>query len=483
MLQRLRPCLLAAALALTFVWAVPAAGPALADTHEPPTGLAPLVRGVLPTVVKVLASGKVQVPLSQADTAQSGTQPAAANGAAPAQGLVTRRVDSTGSGFIVDPTGVIVTNNHVIAGADVIGVTLADGTFEIATLLGADPPTDLAVLAINVGRTLPAATWGDSTKVAVGDEVFAIGDPFGIGSSVTAGIVSATGRDIQEGPFDSFIQTDAAINRGNSGGPLFDMAGHVIGVNSAIYTPSGGSVGISFALPSNMARNVVRALRLHGYVERGWFGAGVQTVTSQFAESLGLPEARGAILTGVIGGSPAAKAGMRFGDVIVRYGGRPVIDASGFARSVAVTPIGTTEPLAIWRDGHEITLNVTIALPPSEGAVPAPMRPMLPKLLPTTQVGLRFAPLDPATRAAWGLQGDPRGVLISYVSPDSIAETRGMAAGDVVLAVEQHPVSTPAEVDAAMEATLRERRIWVLFLVRNRAGLRWVDVPLVRPGR
>ncbi len=448
------------------------AAPARADTHEPPTGLAPLVRSVLPSVVTVLASGTVQAPLNQ-----GGTQPAAAAG----QGLVTRRVNSTGSGFIVDPSGVIVTNNHVVDGADVIGVTLGDGTFQVATLLGRDPATDLAVLAINAGQPLPAVQFGDSNKVAVGDEVFAIGDPFGIGRSVTAGIVSATGRDIQEGPFDSFIQTDAAINRGNSGGPLFDMRGHVIGINSAIYSPSGGSVGISFALPSDMARQVISELRLHGYVERGWLGAGVQTVTSQFAESLALPAARGAIVTGIVPGSPAAKAGLRDGDVILRYGGHPVIDAQGFARAVATTPLGMTEPLSVWRDGHEITPSVTIAPPPGGTVVPAPMRPMLPKLQPTTQVGLGFAPLDPATRAAWGLQNDPRGVLISAVAPDSLAATRGLVAGDVVLAVQQAPVSTPAEVEAGMEAVLREGRVWVLFLVRSRAGLRWVDVPLVRP--
>ena len=453
-----------------------AAAPARADTHEPPTGLAPLVRSVLPAVVTVLASGTVQVPLNQ-----GATQVAAATGTAAGQGLVTRRVNSTGSGFIVDPSGVIVTNNHVVAGADVIGVTLGDGTFQVATLLGRDEATDLAVLAISAGRPLPAVQWGDSNKVAVGDEVFAIGDPFGIGRSVTAGIVSATGRDIQEGPFDSFIQTDAAINRGNSGGPLFDMSAHVIGINSAIYTPSGGSVGISFALPSDMARQVITQLRLHGYVERGWLGAGVQTVTSQFAESLGLPAPRGAIIAGIVPGSPAAVAHLHDGDVILGYGGHPVIDARGFARAVAITPLGATEPLSVWRGGHEITRPVTIALPPGGTAIPAPMRPMLPKLKPTIHVGLRFAPLDPATRAAWGLQGDPRGVLVSAVSPDSLAATRGLVAGDVVLAVQQTPVSTPAEVTAEMETVLRAKRVWVLFLVRSRAGLRWVDVPLVRP--
>ena len=232
-------------------------------------------------------------------------------------------------------------------------------------------PTDLALLQAEAAHPLPAVALGDSANVELGEAVFAIGNPFGIGSSVTSGIVSALGRDIQEGPYDSFIQTDAPINRGNSGGPLFDMTGSVIGINSAIYTPSGGSVGISFAIPANIARTVIDELDRHGYVPRAWLGAGVQQMTAPFAESLGLDaDTQGAIVAGVVPNSPAARAGLRNGDVILRYNGIVVHDAPQLSRSVAMAAPGSVRPLTIWRHGQQITLQVKVAAQPRQGSTP-----------------------------------------------------------------------------------------------------------------
>src|SRR6185436_18530525 len=235
-----------------------------------------------------------------------------------------RHVTSLGSGFIIDPSGYVFTNNHVIEDSDQITVALQDGTQMAAKVVGRDTKTDLALLKVTPKKPLPATKFGDSDKARVGDWVIAIGDPFGIGSTVTAGIVSARNRNINAGPYDDFIQTDAPINKGNSGGPLFDMDGNVVGINSAIFSPSGGSVGIGFSIPANLAREVTGQLRQFGVARRGWIGVRIQQMTAEIAEGLNLPTTQGALVAGVTGGGPAAKAGLSNGDLVVSFDGKPV---------------------------------------------------------------------------------------------------------------------------------------------------------------
>src|SRR3954447_12841275 len=276
------------------------------------------------------------------------------------------RAVSLGSGFIVDTAGYIVTNNHVIEGADEISVTLTDNTTLKAKLVGKDERVDLALLKVDTDHPLKAVPFGDSDTARVGDWVLAIGNPFGLGGSVTAGIVSARGRDIRQGPYDDFIQTDAAINRGNSGGPLFNMDGQVIGINTAIYSPSGGSVGIGFSVPANLAKSVVAQLKDFGHPRRGWLGVRIQQVTPDIAESLGLHEAQGAMVAGVNDGGPAEKSGIRNGDVILKFNNQDVKEMRTLPRIVAETDIGKSVPVVLWRDGKEVTVQAAVGELPDD---------------------------------------------------------------------------------------------------------------------
>ncbi|MFA7638339.1 MAG: Do family serine endopeptidase [Parvibaculum sp.] len=272
-----------------------------------------------------------------------------------------QRVQSLGSGFLIDPSGVVITNNHVIEGADRIEITFTDGTTLPATLAGSDPKTDLAVLRVESDETLPYVRFGDSGKLRVGDWVMAIGNPFGLGGSVTAGIVSALNRDIHAGNYDDFIQTDAAINRGNSGGPLFNLDGEVVGVNSAIISPSGASVGIGFAVPASTAQPIVEQLLKYGETRRGWIGVRIQTVTPDIAESVGLGPVRGALIAGLTEGGPAAAGGLEPGDVVLAFDGHPISTMRDLPRMVAGTEIGSTVELQIFRDGETLTRRVDVA--------------------------------------------------------------------------------------------------------------------------
>src|SRR5271166_4442077 len=276
------------------------------------------------------------------------------------------RMQSLGSGFIIDPSGLVVTNNHVIDGADEITVTLQDNTSLKAKVLGRDETGDIALLQVKPDKPLTAVQFGDSNAERVGDWVLAIGNPFGLGGTVTAGIVSARGRDIRQGPYDDFIQTDAAINRGNSGGPLFNMDGQVIGMNTAIYSPSGGSIGIGFSIPANMVKNVVAQLRDFGHPRRGWLGVRIQQVTPDIAESLGLHDANGAMVAGVNDGGPADKAKIKNGDIILKFNGQDVKEMRTLPRIVADSEVGQKVPVVLWRDGKEITVQATVAEKPDD---------------------------------------------------------------------------------------------------------------------
>jgi serine protease Do len=399
-----------------------------------------------------------------------------------------RRAQSLGSGFIIDASGIVVTNNHVIEGADEINVVLHDNTTIRAELVGADPRTDIAVLRVRTDRTLPAVPFGDSDTAQVGDWVVAIGNPFGLGGSVTAGIVSARGRDIRQGLYDDFIQTDAAINRGNSGGPLFNLNGEVIGINTAIYSPSGGSIGIGFSIPSNLARNIVAQLRDGGRVRRGWLGVNIQQVTDEIAESLGLRNgARGAMVARAQEGGPAAEGGIRAGDVILRFNGQEVREMRNLPRIVADTRVGDRVPVVVWRDGREQTLQITVAELPADqqqaAATPGPQRPQQQQQTELSGLGLRIAPISPETRERFSLRAESRGVVITEVAPGSPAAERELRPGDVIVEVQQERVSTPQELQERLERLRRQGRATALLLIESQQGQRWVPLRLNAPQR
>jgi serine protease Do len=398
-----------------------------------------------------------------------------------------RRGQSLGSGFIVDPSGIVITNNHVIEGADEINVILQDNTTLRAQLLGADPRTDLAVLRVQPERPLPSVTFGDSDTAQVGDWVLAIGNPFGLGGSVTAGIVSARGRDIRQGLYDDFIQTDAAINRGNSGGPLFNLNGEVVGINTAIYSPTGGSIGIGFAIPSNLARNITAQLQADGRVRRGWLGVNIQQVTDEIADSLQLRGgARGALVARAQEGGPAAQGGIQNGDVILRFDGREVREMRTLPRVVADTQVGRQVPVVVWRDGREQTVQVTVAELPQDqqqaavqpGQTPQPQRPSATEL---SGLGLRIAPLSNETRERFSIRPESRGVVITEVAPGSPGAERELRPGDVIVEVQQERVTSPQEVQERLERLRRQGRATALLLIEGPQGQRWVPLRLAPP--
>jgi len=394
-----------------------------------------------------------------------------------------RRAQSLGSGFIIDPSGIVVTNNHVIDGADEITVILHDNTSLKATLIGRDERSDIAVLQVHADHPLPSINFGDSDKERVGDWVLAIGNPFGLGGSVTAGIVSARGRNIEQGPYDNFIQTDAPINKGNSGGPLFNMDGDVIGINTAIYSPSGGSIGIGFAIPANMAKTVVDQLRKFGHARRGWLGVRIQQVTPDIAESLGLKDPSGAMVAGVNNDGPADKAKVQNGDIILKFNGQDVKEMRNLPRIVAETDIGKEVPIVVWRQGKEVTLSATVGEMPDDDqtkvASAAPSgKPEPPKPMELSGLGLKLSPITPDNRDKYQLGQDQKGVVITDVVPGTPAADKGLKAGDVIIEVQQEEVNSPAEVQDRVERVRKSSRKSVLMLVQTSDGLHWVPLSL-----
>jgi serine protease Do len=394
------------------------------------------------------------------------------------------RAQSLGSGFIIDASGLIVTNNHVIEGADEITVTLQDNTTLKATLVGRDETGDIALLKVTSDKPLPFVPFGDSGKSRVGDWVLAIGNPFGLGGTVTAGIVSARNRNIHQGPYDDFIQTDAAINQGNSGGPLFNMDGEVIGMNTAIYSRSGGSVGIGFSIPSKMVKTIVAQLKDVGHPVRGWLGVRIQQVTTDIAESVGLKEATGAMVAGVNDGGPADKAKIHNGDIILRFNGREVKDMPALPRAVAETEVGKEVPIVLWRDGKEVTVAAKLAEKPSDSELAAADAPgkggdTAAKPADLVGLGLKIAPITPEMKDKFQLGDDQKGVVIVEVAPNSQATDRGLKPGDVIVEVQQSEVNSVEDVKKRIEAVRKENRKSVLILVQGHDGLRWVPLPLV----
>jgi serine protease Do len=394
-----------------------------------------------------------------------------------------RRAQSLGSGFIIDAAGIVVTNNHVIAQADVIKVRLQDDTEFEAKLLGRDPKTDIAVLKIDPGDTkLTAVSFGDSDKLRVGDWVVAIGNPFGLGGTVTAGIVSARGRDINQGPYDDFIQTDASINKGNSGGPLFDLDGKVIGINTAIFSQSGGSVGIGFAVAARLASPVVAQLKDFGRTRRGWLGVRIQRVTDEIAEGFGLSAAKGALVAEVTKGGPAEAAGIKPGDVILTFNDREVEEMRRLPRIVAETPVGVDVPVEVWRDGR--VAKVTARIGELEEAEKAQIVPASKTEGPDSSatgrvdaVGLELSSLTDALRTEHTIDADTQGVLVTATDPDSPAAEKGIRPGDVIVEVDQVEVSKPADVaDIVQKVIDAGKKKSVLFTVNRQGSTRFVGL-------
>ena len=390
------------------------------------------------------------------------------------------KVSSLGSGFVIDPNGIIITNNHVIEEADEITVNFSDGSKYKAKILGRDPKTDIAVLKVEAKKPLPFVPMGDSKKVRVGDWAIAIGNPFGLGGSLSAGIISAVNRDINSGPYDSFIQTDAAINRGNSGGPLFNMDGEVIGVNSAIISPSGGSVGIGFAIPSNLASNIIGQLQKYGETRRGWLGVRIQQVTDELAGNLGLDKPHGALVSEISPDSPAEKGGLKVGDVIVRFDGKKVPHMRDLPRIVADTEVDTEVLVEVMRRGKKRKLRIVTG------------RLDEPNLVRTgndnqqqskngngqTILGMRLTNLDARTRSEMDLPEEMIGTLVSDVDPDDRGFENGIRRGDIIVEIAQNPTPNVAATIAAFKAAQKAKANSVLVLVNSRGSLRFVSFKL-----
>ena len=393
------------------------------------------------------------------------------------------RATSLGSGFIIDSAGYIVTNNHVIEGADEISVTLQDNTTLKAKLVGKDDRVDIALLKVETDHPLKAVQFADSDNSRVGDWVLAIGNPFGLGGSVTAGIVSARGRDIRQGPYDDFIQTDAAINRGNSGGPLFNMDGQVIGINTAIYSPSGGSVGIGFSVPSNLAKPTVMQLREYGHARRGWLGVRIQQVTPDIAEAIGLKDVQGAMVAGMNDGGPAEKAGIHNGDVILKFNNQDVHEMRNLPRIVAETKIGEDVPVVLWRDHKQVTVQAAVGELPddvqqaSTSPTAAPEKPASREVT-LSGLGAKLSPITDALRDKYKLAADQKGVVVTNVDSDGTASARGLKPGDVIVEVQQEAVSSPKDVQDRLDRYRKQNRKTVLMLIQNDDGMRYIPVPL-----
>ncbi|MFI0843481.1 DegQ family serine endoprotease [Mesorhizobium sp. IMUNJ 23232] len=394
-----------------------------------------------------------------------------------------QKVQSLGSGFVVDAEqGIVVTNNHVIADADEIEVNFSDGSKLKAELVGTDTKTDIAVLKVDPKlKKLTAVKFGDSNVMRIGDWVMAIGNPFGLGGTVTVGIISARNRDINAGPYDDFIQTDAAINRGNSGGPLFNMEGEVIGINTAIISPSGGSIGIGFSIPSELAIGVVDQLRQFGETRRGWLGVRIQPVTDEIAESLGMATAKGALVAGIIKGGPVDNGTILAGDVILKFDGKDVKDMRDLPRVVAESPVGKAVDVLIVRKGVEQTVKVTLGrLEDGEkqaSAEESAGEEQEQAVTTASVLGMTVGELNDETRKKFEIAGDVSGVVITEVEPKSLAAERGILAGEVITEIAQESVSSPKDVMDRIGALKEQGRKNALLMLASKSGeLRFVTL-------
>jgi serine protease Do len=384
-----------------------------------------------------------------------------------------------GSGFIVSPSGYVVTNNHVIGDADKVQVILQDKTKYTAKIVGRDPKTDLAVLKINADHPLPYVTFGDSSAAQVGDWVMAVGNPFGLGGTVTTGIISARGRDINEGPYDDFLQIDAPINRGNSGGPTFNLDGQVIGINTAIYSPNGGSVGIGFAVPSNAAKNIVAQLEEHGKITRGWLGVQIQQVTPAIAASLGLNGDHGALVAVVNPDGPAARAGLKQGDVVLAFDGSAIDQLHDLPRLVASADPGSEASLTVWRDGHKTELQAKLGqMPDNNKIASASDEQDQEQTAEASASGMRFAPLTERLRHELHIAKSVQGVVVTRVANGSAADDVGLTDGDVIMSINQQPVRTPEDAAAKLRDAAHSSKKSALLLLDRHGVTQYVGINL-----
>jgi serine protease Do len=493
---------LGATLALSpLVWAQspPAVEPAPASPPAagllPQQSFAPLVKRVLPAVVNISVTEKAGANVASDQSPEqfrgtpfdeflrrffdehgSGQLGPRSFSQGPGEEGDTKRI-ALGSGFIIDPSGIIVTNNHVVGEAAKVEIILQDNSRYPATIIGRDAHTDLAVLKIKADKPLPYVAFGDSSAAQVGDWVVAVGNPFGLGGSVTTGIISARGRDIHSGQFDDFLQIDAPINRGNSGGPTFNLNGEVIGINTAIYSPNGGSVGIGFAVPSNVAKTVVAQLQAHGKVSRGWLGVQIQEVTPAIAASLGLKGEHGALVAVVTPDSPGAHAGLKQGDVILSFNGTEVKELRDLPRMVAAMSPDSAAALTVWRNGQTSELHTALG--------EAPQNPRTASTASEqsgddqgTALGMHFAELTNDLRHDLHIGRDVHGVVISNIDNGSLADTLGLVRGDVLMAIDQQPVSSPEEAAQQLKEIASSPKKTALLLLNRHGVTQYVGVKL-----
>jgi len=391
-----------------------------------------------------------------------------------------RKAQSLGSGFIIDETGYVITNNHVIDNAEKIMVILYDDTSFEATVVGKDPKTDVALLKIDPKKTkLTAVKFGDSNNLRVGDWVMAIGNPFGFGGTVTAGIVSARGRNLS-GSYDDYIQTDASINRGNSGGPLFDMKGNVVGINTAIFSQSGGSVGIGFAVSSNLAKQVTDQLKQYGRTKRGWLGVLIQEISQEIADSLGMKSAKGALVSSATEGGPAEKAGVKTGDVILKFNDIEIESMKELPKVVAGTPVGKSVPLVILRNGKELTLNVVLGeleLAEKENLI-GQANNSGSDSKEYEKLGFVAEELNSSNKSKFNIKDVDKGIVITSVKEESPAQAAGIVAGMVIVRVGQVEVNSLSVIDQALQSAIKQKRKALLFLVKVENGTRFVAIEL-----
>ncbi len=401
-------------------------------------------------------------------------------------GSSPQQISSLGSGFVIDAAkGYIVTNNHVVEHADDVRIILHDDTTIEAKVIGKDKKTDIAVLQIKTNHKLVAAKWGNSDEARVGNWVFAIGNPFGLGGTVTAGIISARQRDINAGPYDDFIQTDASINRGNSGGPMFNIKGEVIGVNTAIFSPTGGSVGIGFAVPSNLAKNVVAQLIKYGKTKRGWLGVKIQNVSDEIAESLGLEKTMGALVSSVIEDGPAAKAKIKTGDIILKFDGKEVSEMRQLPRIVAETEVGKKVEVVLWRDGKKITTKVKLGelekaeeegLVASNDNLPNGENAPLNNGVEFKEFGFKLSPLNPNLRQKYNIAKDVNGLVIVEVNSDGSAYEKGLREGDVIVEAGQELVNSTKDFRKIVKSSIKANKKSILLLIARNGDLRFVGL-------
>lgn len=466
---RLRYAMAALAMGLIFMWS------GLAHASLAPDTFSTLAKKVSPSVVWIATTQQVQH--------QAQDMPFNFPKGSPfekffrqfrnqqGQGGQPQIIHALGSGFIIDPSGYIVTNNHVIDHATSVQVRLVDGSEYKAKIVGSDQLTDLALLKIKADKPLPAVPFGNSDKAQVGDWVMAVGNPFGLGGTVTAGIISARNRNIQSGPYDDYLQVDAPINKGNSGGPLFNLDGQVIGVNTAIYSPNGGSVGIGFAIPSNIVKPVVAQIREHGQVERGWLGVQIQDVTPEIADAMGLKGHNGALVSQVLPDSPAKGAGLKTGDVIAAVDGKTVEDPQDLARMIAQDPAGSKVKLSVWRDGKEITVAATTGKMPKQDQLAMTNggnnNQTQNGVYHSKALGADLGELTKQARSDANVPADVNGVIILDVGQGP-AMDQGLRPGDVIREVDHTKVTTPTQVEKLVSAAAKKDKS-VLMLI-NRHG-------------